>query len=284
MATSKCTAVPAAAEKALLLSRKSIFIQMHHVQLFRDVSSEQGKHLEGQLEDTNQMTLHSAGRAQVACSLTSGLTGEQGEKNLETPLSPSEAGHLSSLPLTGAPPPTPVTGPRPRPQLQWWTRTHGLWGSTGSSKGGSEWHQNGESISSNWDLPVDTPLNGDSVSHHGRHGRAKVLGLPVPEEKQIEELVVEEPEAQTLTKTEQVEQPWSPAPEATLVCQKATTTEADAKALCTGRAMWGQTVSCHQEQRQPEAPACGHQPFSALNFTPQPRGAQTCNWNLAIQI
>ncbi|XP_019504459.1 PREDICTED: zinc finger CCHC domain-containing protein 8 [Hipposideros armiger] len=75
-----------------------------------------------------------------------------------------------------------------------------------------------ESINSDSDIPVDTPLTGNSVASSPSPNE---LDLPVPEDKASEKQPPDEPEEpDTCTKKPEAEHPLSPESEATLQCQK----------------------------------------------------------------
>nr|XP_027777131.1 zinc finger CCHC domain-containing protein 8 isoform X2 [Marmota flaviventris] len=74
-----------------------------------------------------------------------------------------------------------------------------------------------ESINSDSDIPVDTPLTGNSVASSPCPND---LDLPIPEGKTAEKPTLEESEQpDTCAKTAEVEPPSSPASETTLLCQ-----------------------------------------------------------------
>ncbi|KAF5929337.1 hypothetical protein HPG69_019358 [Diceros bicornis minor] len=75
-----------------------------------------------------------------------------------------------------------------------------------------------ESVNSDSDIPVDTPLTGNSVASSPCPNE---LDLPLPEGKMSEKQMSDEPEVpDTCTKKSEVEHPSSPDSEATLLCQK----------------------------------------------------------------
>ncbi|XP_069352817.1 zinc finger CCHC domain-containing protein 8 isoform X2 [Eulemur rufifrons] len=76
-----------------------------------------------------------------------------------------------------------------------------------------------ESMNSDSDIPVDTPLTGNSVASSPSPNE---LDLPVPEEKESEkQVVLDEPEApDTCTKKPEVEHSSGPDAEAAALCQK----------------------------------------------------------------
>ncbi|XP_019670049.1 zinc finger CCHC domain-containing protein 8 isoform X3 [Felis catus] len=75
-----------------------------------------------------------------------------------------------------------------------------------------------ESVNSDSDIPVDTPLTGNSVASSPCPNE---LDLPVPEGKPSEKQMPDEPEVpDTCTKKSEVEHSLSPDSEPTLLCQK----------------------------------------------------------------
>ncbi|KAF6278721.1 hypothetical protein mRhiFer1_018590 [Rhinolophus ferrumequinum] len=75
-----------------------------------------------------------------------------------------------------------------------------------------------ESVNSDSDIPVDTPLTGNSVASSPCPNE---LDLPVPEGKTLEKQPPDEPDVpDTCTKKSEVEHPSSPDSGATLLCQK----------------------------------------------------------------
>nr|XP_019589497.1 PREDICTED: zinc finger CCHC domain-containing protein 8 isoform X2 [Rhinolophus sinicus] len=75
-----------------------------------------------------------------------------------------------------------------------------------------------ESVNSDSDIPVDTPLTGNSVASSPCPNE---LDLPVPEGKTLEKQPPDEPEVPgTCTQKSEVEHPLSPDSGATLLCQK----------------------------------------------------------------
>lgn len=75
-----------------------------------------------------------------------------------------------------------------------------------------------ESVNSDSDIPMDTPLTGNSVASSPCPNE---LDLPVPEGKTLEKQPPDEPEVPgTCTKKSEVEHPLSPDSGATLLCQK----------------------------------------------------------------
>ncbi|XP_042766011.1 zinc finger CCHC domain-containing protein 8 isoform X4 [Panthera leo] len=75
-----------------------------------------------------------------------------------------------------------------------------------------------ESVNSDSDIPVDTPLTGNSVASSPCPNE---LDLPVPEGKPSEKQMPDEPEVpDTCTEKSEVEHSLSPDPEPTLLCQK----------------------------------------------------------------
>ncbi|XP_040299897.1 zinc finger CCHC domain-containing protein 8 isoform X2 [Herpailurus yagouaroundi] len=84
-----------------------------------------------------------------------------------------------------------------------------------------------ESVNSDSDIPVDTPLTGNSVASSPCPNE---LDLPVPEGKPSEKQMPDEPEVpDTCTKKSEVEHSLSPDSEPTLLCQKEESTPTDSK-------------------------------------------------------